>query len=779
MQFIDQKFTSVIKRWHLGWLTGSAFLLFSAGSLPAAANVTIIQEDFNGSTAYGWTVGGVGSLCLTAEGSSPPESIPNCTTTSDLPGEGALRLTNLRISDQRAFAFYDYAIPANQGLVITFDYFAYGGRTVEQSGADGTTFFLFDGNTPMPDPGAQGGALGYAQLVTPNATETGLANAYIGVGLDEFGNFANDYEGRGNGCPNQSPFGGGPELSPPAAQVKDSVTIRGSGDGLTGYCFIVNSGDLSNDPGGFGIDNPFAASRTAPGTIRRVRITLNTNNTITVEIDPTGTGTAYQTILSNVPTPPDRPDTFKFGFASSTGAGANFHELINLGVETIETPPQPDLTITKSHTGNFFVGGTGTYTLDVQNLPTATGPTYGPVTIKDTLPSGFNFVSATGTDWNCSAVGQEVTCVYTGSAISPGESLPTVTLNVNVTVPQGTYINPAEVSTEADSNLTNNTTQDSTIVVDPVVASKTFTDLNGSDVEPGDIIEYTVAIANNSSTPVTGVTFQDAIPANTTYVTDSTRLNGTSIPDINGTMPFVSAIAVNSPGEPVGQINPNEAATVTFQAQIVNPLPPGIIQVVNQGLVQGNDIPGTNTDDPRTPEVNDPTVTPLTPLAPPATEPNLRLIKRITSVTRDGVLLSGIDFSRFVDDPDDSDDDAPGWTQLPLIGAYQLGSETPLQSGDEVEYTIYFLSDGSSPANNIQLCDLIPAGTTFVPNSIQTTIGTVPIGGNFLSPLTPLPTGNACSDQTNPNGVVTVNLGNISNATGGNFGFIRFRVRID
>jgi uncharacterized repeat protein (TIGR01451 family) len=248
---------------------------------------------------------------------------------------------------------------------------------------------------------------------------------------------------------------------------------------------------------------------------------------------------------------------------------------------------------------------------------------------------------------------------------------------------------------------------------------------------------------------------------------------------INGTMPFVSAIAVNSPGEPVSQINPNEAATVTFQVQIVNPLPPGITQVVNQGLVQGDDIPGTNTDDPGTPEVNDPTVTPLTPLAPPATEPNLRLVKRITSVTRDGVLLSGIDFSRFVDNPDDSDDDAPGWSQLPLIGAYQLGSETPLQSGDEVEYTIYFLSDGSDIANNVQLCDFIPDGTTFVPGSIQATIGTVAVGGNFLSPLAPLPIGNACPDQTNSNGAVTVNLGNISNATGSNFGLIRFRVRIN
>jgi hypothetical protein len=106
MQFIDRKFTSVLKRWHLGWLTGSAFLLFSAGSLPADANVTIIREDFSDSTAYGWTVGGVGPLCLTAEGPSPPESIPNCSTTSDPPREGTLRLTNLRISDQRAFVFY-------------------------------------------------------------------------------------------------------------------------------------------------------------------------------------------------------------------------------------------------------------------------------------------------------------------------------------------------------------------------------------------------------------------------------------------------------------------------------------------------------------------------------------------------------------------------------------------------------------------------------------------------------------------------------------------------
>jgi uncharacterized repeat protein (TIGR01451 family) len=628
MQFIDRHFTSVIKRWPLGWFTSSTLLLLAATSSPAAANVTIVQEEFTGSTAYGWTVGGTFIPCLTATGSSPPESIRNCGTTSDPPGSGVLRLTDIR-PDLRSFVFYDYAIPANQGLVITFDYFAYGGGGAGPgSGADGTTFFLFNGNTTAPVFGAKGGALGYAQEVSETTTENGLTNAYIGVGLDEFGNFANDYEGRGNGCPNPSPLGGGPGLSPPEAQIKDSVTVRGPGSGLDGYCFLANSGNLSTRPGGFSLDNPTAPLRTTPNTRRRVRVTLNTNNTITLEIDPTGTGTAYQTVLNAFPAPPNRPDSFKFGFASSTGDGVNFHELINMRVETLVTPPLPDLAITKTHSGNFIQGGTGTYTLRVQNLPTATGPTYGPVTITDTLPAGFTFVSSTGENWNCSAVGQDVTCVYNGPAVNPGGSLTDLTLNVNVTAPTGSYTNQAQVSTQGDSDLTNNTAQDQTLVVSSV-------------------------------------------------------------------------------------------------------------------------------------------------------DPNLRLVKRITSVTRGGVPLTGINFSSFVDNPADPNDNAPGWSQLPPVGVYQLGLENPLQSSDEIDYTIYFLSDGSSPANNVNVCDLIPEGTTFVPGSIQAIVGTSPSEGNFFSPLAPLPTGNGCSNPTNPNGAVLVNLGNISNVAGSNIGFVRFRVRID
>jgi len=53
--------------------------------------------------------------------------------------------------------------------------------------------------------------------------------------------------------------------------------------------------------------------------------------------------------------------------------------------------------------------------------------------------------------------------------------------------------------------------------------------------------------------------------------------------------------------------------------------------------------------------------------------------------------------------------------------------------------------------------------------------------GSFFTPLAPLPNGNACpaNAQTNANGSVVVNLGEVSSTLGQNFGFVRFRVRID
>src|SRR5439155_694446 len=60
----------------------------------------------------------------------------------------------------------------------------------------------------------------------------------------------------------------------------------------------------------------------------------------------------------------------------------------------------PDLTVTKTHAGNFVQGQTGaTYTITVTN--SGTPSTSGAVTVNDTLPSGLTATAISGTGWSC------------------------------------------------------------------------------------------------------------------------------------------------------------------------------------------------------------------------------------------------------------------------------------------------------------------------------------------------------------------------------------------
>jgi len=161
--------------------------------------------------------------------------------------------------------------------------------------------------------------------------------------------------------------------------------------------------------------------------------------------------------------------------------------------------------------------------------------------------------------------------------------------------------------------------------------------------------------------------------------------------------------------------------------------------------------------------------------------PGFKLVKRITNVVRNGAQLSGVNFAEVIDDPGSTDDNAAGWAQIPLQGITALPVTNPVQSGDEVTYRVYFLSDGSAPALTVNLCDLIPGGTTYILNTAQVQRGnTSPApGGEFLTPLAPLPAENSCTIQENPNGALIVNLGDVSNVAGSNFGFIEFQVRVN
>ena len=129
-------------------------------------------------------------------------------------------------------------------------------------------------------------------------------------------------------------------------------------------------------------------------------------------------------------------------------------------------------------------------------------------------------------------------------------------------------------------------------------------------VVAGDVITYTITVENLGALAATGVTFQDAIPANTTYVAGSAKLNGTAI----GTAyPYASATAINSPGAQMGMVEAQAKATITFQVRVANPVPAGVTQIANQGTVKfiGGDPAGIPTDDSTQPGGTDPSVSPI------------------------------------------------------------------------------------------------------------------------------------------------------------------------
>lgn len=121
-----------------------------------------------------------------------------------------------------------------------------------------------------------------------------------------------------------------------------------------------------------------------------------------------------------------------------------------------------DLSVNKTHTGNFTPGQDATYTLKINNKTGS--PTTDPITLVDTLPNGMTYKSVSDSDWTCNANGQIVTCV-TNKAIAANDS---ITFDMVVAVSENTStntLNQASVSTVVDDMTPNdNTTSDSTIV---------------------------------------------------------------------------------------------------------------------------------------------------------------------------------------------------------------------------------------------------------------------------------------------------------------------------
>lgn len=191
------------------------------------------------------------------------------------------------------------------------------------------------------------------------------------------------------------------------------------------------------------------------------------------------------------------------------------------GTATINVNTTPDLTISKSHTGNFFVGQTGAiYTLTVSNA--GHGPTSGAVTVVDSLPTGLSATAISGTGWNCTL--GTLTCTR-ADALAASSSYPAITLTVNVAANAPSQVtNTATVSGGGETNVANDTANDPTLVQAPdlAVLKSHFGPINGNFFQGETGATYTITVQNQGNLATSGtVTVVDTLPA--------TGLNPTAI----------------------------------------------------------------------------------------------------------------------------------------------------------------------------------------------------------------------------------------------------------
>ncbi|MGI0486119.1 hypothetical protein ACN4EK_11825 [Pantanalinema rosaneae CENA516] len=267
----------------------------------------------------------------------------------------------------------------------------------------------------------------------------------------------------------------------------------------------------------------------------------------------------------------------------------------------------------------------------------------------------------------------------------------------------------------------------------------------------GETVTFTITLTNDGPATATNVVVRERLAEGLTFVA-ATASQGTYDP--------------NTGAWTVASIPNGSNATLQVTAILTQPAVTNVAEVIASDQPDPNSTPNNNQ-----PDENDQAQVVLG-------APSLRLVKRITAIVRRG---DRTPFNTVIDDPNDPNDTVPGWATLPPVGTPRIDPTTPLRSGDEVEYTIYFLADGGVPVTEVSLCDQIPPGARFVPASSRVAIGTdspIPDGAVF-SPLAPLPSENGCRNQTNPNGSVIFNLGTISNLAPNNVGFVRFRVRIN
>jgi len=229
---------------------------------------------------------------------------------------GRLRLTEAQ-SNQSTASTYQRLFPAADNLVeIQFDHYAYGGN-----GADGIALVLSDASI-TPQPGAFGGPLGYGYK--PGIS--GFAGGWLGVGVDEYGNFSGE--------------GGSYNIG----QRRQSVAVRGSGVGTSGYRYLHGAcNDGTTNTSGSCLSPVVDNNNVSPAHRYKITIDSQSAGRSMVKIER-NTGSGFVTLVPMFDAAAEAgqaaiPNDFLLSLTGSTGGSNNNHEIDNVQICALKSNP--------------------------------------------------------------------------------------------------------------------------------------------------------------------------------------------------------------------------------------------------------------------------------------------------------------------------------------------------------------------------------------------------------------------------------------------------------
>jgi len=693
--------------------------LLLAGPQPALADTFPITESFRyNTTGSGWILGG--NAILTGG-------------TIDPAGDGWLRLTS-KATNQKGYAIYNQAFDSSRGLPVTFEYLSWGG-----TGADGLTFFLYDGSVPSSTfkTGGYGGSLGYAQRCGIN----GLTGGYVGIGIDEFGNFSNPTECRS----------GGPGRRPSA------VAVRGPGSGMSGYTYLTGA----TAPQRLDVPNVSTRPDVNGSGYRKVQIDITPDNgtySITVKIQFGASG-ALQTIVGPYRLPQAPPATLKMGFAASTGASTNYHEIRNLTVTAKDTQtilrgqvteqsggtPLPDATVTITDTGTTRHTYSTTTNLEGRYAFTSTAGApinAGPVTVHASA-SGYCPQTLTTQVVEGVVNTQDIVLAPTrleGTVTVQGTDVPIVSATVVLTDAANTVwttttgaggaysfsstsakriaAGAAKVYASQDGYQAQSATPTLTACNNTQNLALPTANLNvlktaaRDTYYPGEIITYTLTVQNLGSLSATNVVLTDVLPADTIYVRDTSGVTPTETPSGSGTWVWQ-----------LGELDAGDQLSFQLAAQLAIPLTDGPASLSNYASAR--------TDSPEADLTNNE----RTAIVQVIAHPDLTLFKSATADSlpitaggaitytyigdNHGAIATGVRITDTLDAHTTYDNWAQlvaGGASLPLTVTYNITQNTlifelPNMPTGIAGYLRY----------RVTVTDTLPPGTTLITNTAEVT----------------------------------------------------------